>query len=72
MSDKITKKRMCAKEAAAYVNLHYSTLAKYRISGDGPIFLKLGSKIIYEQHALDSWMSDNAHSSTSEYLPKNE
>ncbi len=72
MFDKITKKRMCAKEAAAYVGLHCSTLAKYRMSGEGPIFLKLGRKVIYEQHALDSWMGNRAHSSTSEYLPKNE
>lgn len=67
MSSEITKKRMCTKEAATYVGLHYSTLAKMRMTGDGPTFLKLGRKVVYEQTALDQWMAERAHSSTSEY-----
>ena len=60
-------KRMCTKEAATYVGLHYSTLAKKRMTGDGPKFLKLGRKVVYEQVTLDQWMSEKTHSSTSEY-----
>lgn len=67
MSARITKKRMCTKEAANYVGLHYSTLSKLRMTGDGPSFLKLGRKVVYEQSALDKWMAERTHSSTSEY-----
>ena len=67
MSAKITKKRMCTKEAAAYVALHYSTLAKWRMTGEGPGFLKLGRKVVYEQSVLDEWLAGRAHMSTSEY-----
>lgn len=59
--------RMNAKEAANYVGLHYSTLAKMRMEGDGPAYLKLGRKVVYEKLTLDKWMDERTHSSTSEY-----
>jgi len=63
----VHKPHMCAKEAAVYVGLHPSTLAKLRMTGEGPGFLKLGRKVVYGQTALDEWLAGRAHKSTSEY-----
>ncbi|WOF72440.1 helix-turn-helix domain-containing protein [Parvibaculaceae bacterium PLY_AMNH_Bact1] len=63
----MSTKLMNAKEAANYVGLHYSTLAKKRMEGDGPAYLKLGRKVLYSQSTLDKWLAERTHSSTSDY-----
>jgi hypothetical protein len=45
-------------EAATYTTLARRTLQKYRASGDGPVFLKRGGRIIYPVDLLDKWMAD--------------
>ncbi len=55
-------------EAAAYLGLARSTLAKMRCRGDGPCYAKAGPKIIlYDISDLDSWLDQRKRSSTSEY-----
>ena len=44
-----------------------STLAKMRLSGSGPVFVKLGRRVLYRQDDLDTWVSENRFRSTSEY-----
>jgi len=53
--------------AAAYTGVSESTLAKLRLTGGGPRFLKLTYKISYRRSDLDAWMASKTHSSTSEY-----
>jgi hypothetical protein len=46
------------KEAAAYLNLHPSTLEKWRVYGGGPRYRRLGSKAIrYHRLDLDVFVS---------------
>ena len=55
------------KEAAEYLGLSASTLAKLRVYGGGPIFSKLGHRlVIYEVHNLDAWVAECRVASTSE------
>lgn len=54
-------------EAAEYLRLSRSTLAKMRLSGGGPVFTKLGRRVVYEMGDLEAWVLANKHSSTSEY-----
>jgi len=61
------KERMCSKEAAAYLGLHPSTLAKLRMSGDGPEFQKVGRKVLYSPSALETWLQSRTYRSTSQY-----
>ncbi len=61
------KERMCSKDAAAYLGLHPSTLAKLRMSGDGPEFQKAGRKVLYSVVALDAWLRSRTYKSTSQY-----
>jgi len=62
----VNKQRLCAKEAATYLGLSTSTLAKKRMTGEGPIYHKLGRKVIYDVRFLDEWMELCARTSTSD------
>jgi predicted DNA-binding transcriptional regulator AlpA len=53
--------------AAAYLALSESTLEKYRVTGQGPIYHKAGPKIvIYRSEDLDEWLNARRRRSTSE------
>ena len=55
-------------EAAAYLGVSPSLLSKLRLTGAGPIFLRLGAKAIrYRRADLDRWAEAGAARSTSEY-----
>ncbi len=54
-------------QAAEYVGLKPPTLAKMRVRGDGPKYVKVGRKVvIYEISDLDEWIARQKRSSTSE------
>ncbi len=42
------------KDAACYLGLATSTLAKLRLSGAGPTFCKLGRRVVYRRFDLDA------------------
>lgn len=52
-------------EAAAYLKLSKSWLAKARLNGNGPPYHKLGGCIRYGLGALQQWVKANQHISTS-------
>jgi predicted DNA-binding transcriptional regulator AlpA len=55
-------------EAAPYIGLSVSTLAKQRLRGDGPKFVRLSPRAIgYLQADLDEWVASRRCLSTSEY-----
>jgi len=59
--------KLRARDAAAFLGLAVSTLAKMRLRGDGPPFAKLGSRVvIYDPRDLDAWVNARKLSSTSE------
>jgi len=62
-----SKKLMTVKDAAIYLNLSTSTLNKWRVSGNGPAFLKLGRVIRYREEDLRSYIEQNTQRSTSAY-----
>lgn len=50
------------REAAAYVGLSESTLAKLRMRENrpmGPVFHRLGGSVIYRRADLDAWIDAN-------------
>jgi hypothetical protein len=53
-------------EAAAYLKISTSALAKKRISGDGPTFVRWGKAIRYRRGDLDAYMTARLSRSTSE------
>lgn len=57
-----------AETAAAFVGLSASTLAKMRLRGDGPPYIKLGPRRVgYIKDDLEQWVMDRRFSSTSQY-----
>jgi predicted DNA-binding transcriptional regulator AlpA len=52
-------------DAAKYVGLAAATLASMRSNGDGPPYLKLGSKAVgYSTDVLDAWLKSCVRTST--------
>jgi predicted DNA-binding transcriptional regulator AlpA len=62
MEDRLLKPR----DAANLLGLSESTLAKLRLSGGGPEYLKLGRSIRYARKSLDTWIAARARRSTSD------
>ncbi len=55
------------KEAAAYTGLSESRLAKLRMCGEGPRFIKLSAtRVGYRQSALEAWLRERERMSTLE------
>jgi predicted DNA-binding transcriptional regulator AlpA len=55
---------LSAREAARLLGLSESTLAKLRLSGGGPVYSKLGSRVVYMPEDLESWVVKNRRRST--------
>jgi predicted DNA-binding transcriptional regulator AlpA len=54
------------RDAANFLRLSLSWLAKSRMRGDGPPFVKLGRAIRYSEGALMQWMHSRQRLSTSD------
>lgn len=53
-------------EAARFLKVSLSWLAKARMRGDGPAYVKVGRAIRYGDAALSQWMRSRQRLSTSE------
>ncbi len=58
--------RLNSREAAAYCNLGFSTIAKLRLYGGGPRYYKIGAKVIYDTADLDTWLASKRQAHTSQ------
>jgi predicted DNA-binding transcriptional regulator AlpA len=54
------------KQAARRLNLSVSWLAKRRLAGDGPPYVKSGGAVRYAEASLQQWMRGQQRTSTSE------
>ena len=54
------------KEAAEFLSLSARTLEKHRCYGTGPVFRKLGGRIVYAIDDLDAWAALGTRRSTSD------
>ena len=58
---------MRAPDAAKYLGLSPSTLAKMRVRGDGPVYAKAGPRVVvYTVEDLDAYLTGRKRRSTSE------
>ncbi len=50
-------------------SIHISprTLERMRVDGTGPVYTKLGRRVVYEESDIETWISENKFKSTSEY-----
>jgi helix-turn-helix protein len=59
-------RRLHRKQAAEFLGVSLSWLDKARISGLGPVFVKMGGRVLYDSRDLEAFIDGNRHSSTSE------
>lgn len=60
------EKILTTREAADFCRLSKPTLERFRITGHGPTYLKLGGAVRYRQLDLDDWLESRLTKSTSE------
>lgn len=46
------------------------TLAKWRVTGDGPPFIKIGSRVFYDESDVALWVATRRRTSTSSTHPE--
>jgi hypothetical protein len=66
-NDMSTRELVSTPPAAKRLGVSTSYLNKLRLSGGGPVFVKIGSKVLYDPADLDAWVEARKHRSTSEY-----
>ena len=57
---------MSIHQAAVTLNLSRSTLARLRVSGGGPRYVKIGKKVLYLTEDLYAWLDSHRRWSTSQ------
>jgi hypothetical protein len=53
-------------ELAAFLNLEPQTIATWRMRGQGPPFIRVGSVIRYRRAEVESWLRSRSGTSTSQ------
>ena len=57
---------LTAGAAAKLVGLAPSTLAKLRFNGNGPLYRKLGRRVVYRRADLEAWLQSRIARDTSD------
>lgn len=53
------RERLRATGAAAYLGVSRSTLAKWRMRGEGPVFHRCGPRLVYYfKDEIDAWLAE--------------
>lgn len=53
-------------DAARLIGLSASTIAKLRLNGNGPVYCKLGRRVVYRVADLEQWLQSRATLDTSD------
>lgn len=53
-------------EAGSFLALSPRTLERFRLEGRGPMFLKLGRRVVYSRDDLVAWAESQRRTSTSD------
>jgi predicted DNA-binding transcriptional regulator AlpA len=57
---------LTAEAAAKILGLATSTLAKLRLTGNGPVYCKLGRRVVYRREDLEAWLQSRVVRNTSD------
>jgi predicted DNA-binding transcriptional regulator AlpA len=55
-------------QAATYTNLSKSSLDKLRVYGGGPLYIKVGARVVYDRIDLDTWLIGRKIANTSQAI----
>lgn len=59
------------KDAADHARVSEKYLRKLRCVGGGPVYVKAGRRVVYDQADLDAWMDSRKVSSTAQATQRN-
>ena len=59
------------REVASFLRVSVRTLQNWRVSGGGPEFIKLGSRVVYPTSSIDAFLNKRQRRSTSQPLGRN-
>lgn len=62
----MTDTLLTTNDAAARICLSARTLEKWRITGEGPNYIKAGKRVLYRQSDLLAWLESRRRRSTSD------
>lgn len=57
---------MDVQQTAQYLKLARSTLAKMRVRGESPVFVRVGRRVLYAVQDVDQWVAARRRRSTSD------
>ena len=71
IEDVILKKIMLTEDdLSEYWGIKKHTLQKWRFTGDGPIYLKIGGRVMYPRQAIKEYEQNRMFRSTSQRISK--
>ena len=62
----VAPRALPTREAATYLGLAPHTLSQWRVTGEGPVFVKAGSAVLYLIADLNQWLRERRRISTSD------
>ena len=65
-------KRLSSGETAARIGVTSANLAKFRMNGVGPEYLKIGRRVFYEPDVVDRWIDAQRRTQTDQSRKKSE
>ena len=66
MSTRVSQRFMRTPQAGEYLGLSSRTLEKHRTYGTGPVYRKLGGRVVYDLDDLCRWADSGLRASTSD------
>lgn len=61
---------LITREAASLLRLSVPTLERFRLTGAGPLFIKLGegkrARVVYRRADVEAWLNSHTRNNTSE------
>lgn len=66
-SNTVIDRLLNTKEAAELLGLSGRTLEKHRTYGTGPVYRKLGGRVVYDAADLKAWADKGRRASTSDF-----
>lgn len=66
MGERIGRRFLRTPEASEYLGLSSRTLEKHRTYGTGPVYRKLGGRVVYDLADLSQWADSGLRASTTD------
>lgn len=57
---------LTTEELAARYRMHPTSVANWRVSGQGPKYIKAGKRVLYPLNEVEAWEAERVHRSTAD------